>query len=76
MEGKLLSQRGCLVLIRHVVSSMATHTIAVLPVPIMILKKINSILSIFLQEESNDGGKMKWCAWSKVCNPVEEGSQY
>ncbi|KAG2682183.1 hypothetical protein I3760_11G180000 [Carya illinoinensis] len=72
-KGRLLSQGGCLILIRHVLSCMATHTLAVLAVPKMVLRKINTILSSFLWGENNGKGKRKWCSWDKVCKPVSKG---
>lgn len=33
-------------LVLHVLASVVTHTLAVLPIPLMMLHKINSILSI------------------------------
>lgn len=44
---RLLSQAGCLILLKHVLSCMATHLLAMLNVPMVFLKKINSILSTF-----------------------------
>lgn len=40
-KGKMLSQRGRLVPIRHVLSSMVTHILAVLPVLHVVLQKSN-----------------------------------
>lgn len=51
---------------------MATHTLVVLSVPLIVIRNINSILSSFLWGESNGRVKMKWCTWSKVCKPLDE----
>ncbi|XP_042980145.1 uncharacterized protein LOC122310315 [Carya illinoinensis] len=44
---KTLSQAGRLTLIKHMLSCMATHLLAVLNVPQILLSKLNSILSTF-----------------------------
>lgn len=44
---RLLSQGGRLILLKHVLSCMATHLLVVLSVQLVSLKKINSILSTF-----------------------------
>lgn len=49
-KGKLLSQGGRLILIHYVPSCIAIYTIAVLPVPDVVIKKINFVLSTFLWE--------------------------
>lgn len=70
---KLLSQGGCLVLLRHVLSSMATHLLSVLNVPKVIFTKLNSILSTFCRGDINGRPRMKWCAWTNICKPIKEG---
>lgn len=68
-----MSQGGRLILIRHVLSCIVTRMIAVLLVPIFVLKKINSIMATFLWGESNGKAKRKWDSCSKLCKPVEGG---
>lgn len=70
---RLLYQGGCLILICHALSYMATHTLVILPIPNTMIKKINSIISTFLWGERFDRAKRKWLSWPKVCKPVEEG---
>lgn len=65
----LLSQGGQLILLKHVLSCMVTHLLAVLDVPKMMLNKLNSILSNFFWGES----KRKWVSWSHMCKPMLEG---
>lgn len=72
-KGKLLSQDGWLVLIRHILTSMVTHTLGVLLLPTGVLQKINSIFSTFFSRESNGREKRKWGAWANLCKPIEEG---
>lgn len=44
---KLLLQGGRLILLKHVLTSMAFHLLAVLAVPKVVINKINSILSTY-----------------------------
>lgn len=67
---KILSQGGRLILIRHVLSSMASHLLAVLNVPKEVLNKINGILSSFFWGETDGKRKRKWWAWSLLCKPT------
>ncbi|XP_022895288.1 uncharacterized protein LOC111409474 [Olea europaea var. sylvestris] len=70
---QLLSQGGRLVLLRHVLTCMATHLLSVLNVPKSIFKRLNSILSSFFWGEVNGRTRKKWCCWDKLCKPVVEG---
>ncbi|XP_040990944.1 uncharacterized protein LOC121238169 [Juglans microcarpa x Juglans regia] len=58
-KAKLFSQGGRLIFLNHVLSSMASHLMAVLEVPQIVLKKINSILSTFFWGEHNGKAKIK-----------------
>lgn len=60
-------------LFRHVLSSMATHLLAVLHVPRIVLMELNRLLSSFFWGESEGKGKRKWVAWAKICRPIHEG---
>lgn len=60
-------------MICQVLSCMETHTLPVLPVPTIVIKMINSIISTFDWVEYNGRAKMKWVSWSKVCKHVKEG---
>ena len=70
---KILSSGGRLILLRHVLSSMALHLFAVLQVPNSIIKVLNRLMSTFFWGEVNGKGKKKWVAWTNICKPVEEG---
>ncbi|KAG2690483.1 hypothetical protein I3760_09G188800 [Carya illinoinensis] len=70
---RLLSSSGKLILLRHVISSMAIHLFAVLQVPQVIISKIHKLMSSFFWGESDGRDKRKWVAWRHICNPVEEG---
>lgn len=60
-------------MIRHVLSGMATRTLIVTHVLVVVIKKIKFILSSFFGGENNDRGTRKWGAWSKIYKHVEEG---
>lgn len=45
---RLVSQSAQLVLLKHILSSMATYLLAILHVPMVVFKKINVVLSTFL----------------------------
>ncbi|XP_042958082.1 uncharacterized protein LOC122293613 [Carya illinoinensis] len=64
----LLSQGGRLVLIKHVLSSRASHQLAVLDIPNLLFTKINAMLSSFFW-----GGKRKWRSRYNICKPTCEG---
>ncbi|KAF5452775.1 hypothetical protein F2P56_027742 [Juglans regia] len=70
---KLLSIGGRTVLLRHVLSSMATHLLAVLHVPKIVIRELNKLLSSFFWGDYEGKGKRKWVAWKKNCCPIEEG---
>lgn len=69
----MLSQGGNLILIRHVLSNMDTHTLVILQVLLKAIQSINSILVTFFWNESNGTVKCKWRAWEKLCKSIEEG---
>ncbi|XP_042939510.1 uncharacterized protein LOC122274547 [Carya illinoinensis] len=70
---RLLSSGGKLILLRHVISSMAIHLLAVLQVPQVTISKIHQLMSSFFWGESDGRDKRKWVEWRYICNPVEEG---
>ena len=70
---KMLSAGGRTILLRHVLSSMATHLLAVLQVPHTVILALNRILSSFFWGDVDGRGKRKWVAWKNICRPIEEG---
>lgn len=64
---------GHLILIRHILLCMKIHTLALLPVPRLVINKINYVLSTFLWSESNGKAKRKSGTCSKLCKPMGEG---
>ncbi|KAG2705714.1 hypothetical protein I3760_05G069400 [Carya illinoinensis] len=70
---KLLSAGGRTILLRHVLSSMATHLLAVLHVPNVVLLALNRLLSSFFWGDTTGKGKRKWVVWRHICKPIQEG---
>ena len=62
-----------LILLRHVLSSMAIHLFAVLHVPKVVIKALNKLLSSFFWGDSDGKGKKKWISWTHICRPPDEG---
>lgn len=61
-NGKVLSQGDRLILIRNVLSCMASHTFAKLPIPLMTIQHIHYILATFFWGEQNGRMKRNWGA--------------
>ncbi|XP_042964017.1 uncharacterized protein LOC122298309 [Carya illinoinensis] len=70
---KMLSTGGRVNLLRHVLSSMAIHLMAVLHVPNGVYRVLNRIMSSFFWGDVEGKGKRKWVAWKHICHPTEEG---
>ncbi|KAJ0094336.1 hypothetical protein Patl1_15029 [Pistacia atlantica] len=72
-KSKLLSQGGRLTLMKHVLTCMSTHLLAVLNVPMKVFSRLNSLMATFFWGDTNGKQKMKWCAWDRICKPYKEG---
>jgi len=70
---KLLSAGGRVILLRHVLASMALHQLVVLQVPKLIISSLNRLMSSFFWGERDGKGKKKLVAWRNICKPIEEG---
>ncbi|XP_042986314.1 uncharacterized protein LOC122314764 [Carya illinoinensis] len=70
---RLLSSGGKLILLRHVISSMALHLFTVFHIPQVVINKINQMMGSFFWGESNGKDKKKWLAWKHMGMPVVEG---
>lgn len=70
---KMFFVGGQTILLWHVLSSMATHLLAVLQVPYTVILALNRMLSSFFWGDSDGKGKRKWIAWKNLCRPIEEG---
>ncbi|OVA11456.1 Ribonuclease H domain [Macleaya cordata] len=64
---------GKLIMIRHVLSSMAIYLIAAVTVPKSVLQNINRLLANFFWGSHEGKPKRSWVSWDAICRPVEEG---
>ena len=72
-KSKQLSPGGKLILLRHVLSSIPIHTLSVFDIPMVVVERINRILSNFLWGESDGSLKRHWVSWDTVTTTCEEG---
>nr|XP_027060692.1 uncharacterized protein LOC113687227 [Coffea arabica] len=71
-QKKLLSQGGRLILIKHVLSAIPTHVLAVMDPPSGVLKELERLMANFFWGQTELGPKHHWRSWKKLCYPVEE----
>ncbi|XVF26359.1 hypothetical protein REPUB_Repub14bG0009100 [Reevesia pubescens] len=71
-RGKLLSQGGRLILLRHVLSSLPIYLLLVLNIPDKVLNILNSLMSNFFWGISEFGLRRHWVSWQSICKPIEE----
>ncbi|KAM7481360.1 hypothetical protein LguiB_005943 [Lonicera macranthoides] len=64
---------GRLVLIRHVLQSMAIHIMAAFEPPKAIMQRIESLFANFFWGQIDGIQKYHWIRWSKCCLHVTEG---
>ncbi|OVA19753.1 Reverse transcriptase zinc-binding domain [Macleaya cordata] len=72
-KSNFLSQGGKLIMIRHVLSSMAIYIIAAVAVPKSVLHSINRLIANFFWGSLDGKPKRKWVSWGAICRPVLEG---
>nr|XP_027122067.1 uncharacterized protein LOC113739011 [Coffea arabica] len=60
-------------LIKHVLSSMPIHIVAVLEPPRGVVSDLEQLFARFFWEESEFGAKRHWVKWEKLCFLVEKG---
>lgn len=70
---KLLSQGVCLILLRHVLSSMPIHLLLVLNIPIMTISRINSIIANFFGVKLMERGRCTGDHGRRFVNPLKRG---
>jgi hypothetical protein len=70
---KLLSIGGKELLIKAVIQAIPIYAMPVFLLPKNICKKITNIISQFWWGDDDQGRKMHWYAWWKLCFPKEEG---
>ncbi|KAL9667161.1 hypothetical protein QQ045_001510 [Rhodiola kirilowii] len=67
-----LSMAGRVTLVNSILSSMSMHCMAILPVPKMVLRRIESIMSNFVWDQG--GSKRKhWIGWPQICRSKSMG---
>ncbi|OVA18537.1 Reverse transcriptase zinc-binding domain [Macleaya cordata] len=64
---------GKLIMIRHVLSSIAIYLVAAVAVPKIVLHNINKIITNFFGGSYEGKLKRKWVSWAAICRPVIEG---
>ncbi|OVA12560.1 hypothetical protein BVC80_9013g9 [Macleaya cordata] len=72
-KSSFLSQGGKLIMVRHVLSSMAIYLIAAVSVPITVLQNINRLIAKFFWGSHDGKPKRNWVSWKAICRPVWEG---
>ncbi|OVA13862.1 Ribonuclease H domain [Macleaya cordata] len=72
-KANFLSQGGKLIMIRHVLASMAIYLLSAVVTPKLVLQSINRIISTFFWGSQDGKPKRKWVSWKTICKPVSEG---
>ncbi|CAH9079751.1 unnamed protein product [Cuscuta europaea] len=70
---KNLTHGGRLILIKHVLSSLPLHILAVDLLPKKVINVLNRKLASFFLGSNNDRKKAHWITWAKLCYPTVEG---
>lgn len=70
---RFLSSAGCLVLIRHALSSIPLHVVAVSALPKSVITAIHRRISIFFQGSSGGQSRHHWVSRQSLFQPVEVG---
>ncbi|CAI9095276.1 OLC1v1031177C1 [Oldenlandia corymbosa var. corymbosa] len=71
-KNKLLSQGGCLVLIKHVLSTIPVHVFSALPPPKSILQEIEKRCQKFLWSAMGEEPRHHWRSWEGITYPTSE----
>ncbi|VFQ91682.1 unnamed protein product [Cuscuta campestris] len=72
-HSKVLNQMGRLILIKHVLSSIPLHIVAVQQMPKSIHNILNKKMQNFLWGYKNGKPKYHWISWRGLCYPKHEG---
>ncbi|VFQ83061.1 unnamed protein product [Cuscuta campestris] len=70
---KVLNPMGRLILIKHVLSSIPLHHIAVCELPKSIINTLHAKMKNFLWGYTNGNAKHHWKSWEYMCKPKKEG---
>lgn len=69
---KLLSSRGRLILIRHVLQALPIHTFAALNPPLGVLRELEGFFSKFFWASSPDQPRRIWRSWDWLTYSIQE----
>lgn len=72
-SSKLLTARGKLILLRHVLSSMPVYLLQVLKPPMRFLQFVKRLFDGFLWDANVESRRIHWSSWEKICFLIEEG---
>ncbi|VFQ69646.1 unnamed protein product [Cuscuta campestris] len=70
---KVLNPMGRLILIKHVLSSIPLHHMAISELPKSVIHFLHAKMSNFLWGFRGGKPKRHWRSWDKICRPVQEG---
>ncbi|RAL47150.1 hypothetical protein DM860_014044 [Cuscuta australis] len=70
---KTLNPMGRLILIKHVLSSIPLHLIAVHILPKSVINTLHSMMSNYLWGVDNNKPRYHWKNWKDLCTPTTEG---
>jgi hypothetical protein len=68
-----LSKGGRIALIKSTLSNLPTYLLSILPIPVAVAKRIESIQCGFLWGGMGEDFKFHLVNWPKVCSPIREG---
>ncbi|XP_027167252.1 uncharacterized protein LOC113767379 [Coffea eugenioides] len=71
-QKKLLTQGGRLILIKHVLSAIPLHVLAVMDPPKAVIHSLERLMARFFWGQSEFGPKHHWCSWKNLCYPTAE----
>ncbi|OVA06424.1 hypothetical protein BVC80_8439g7 [Macleaya cordata] len=72
-KANFLTQGGNLVMVRHILSSMAIYLLSAVVVPKIVLQQINRLISGFFWGSHEGKPKHNWVSWKAICRPILEG---
>ena len=72
-KSRLLSFAGRRILVRHVLSSLATHIALIFPIPKSVSSTMESFMRNFLWSAGPSKQKRNQIGWEVLCLPIKEG---
>lgn len=72
-SAKLLSYAGRIQLVKSISFVITNYWLTVIPLPKMVIKKINSICRALKWTGSDAGSRKSPVAWRNMCKPVSQG---